>query len=124
MVTADPLTEYGHCGSLAWTVEKWGRVTHKHGCPNRTDPYCQSHPDGCPTDPTMTAEPLTEAGRALLLGMRDSKDARDAAAAIPAIEAEAARAALARVRERVEQADPDRVCSPFVLAIIDEEGPR
>jgi hypothetical protein len=41
------LTEYGHCGSLAWTVEKWGRVTHKHGCPNRTDPWCQSHPAGC-----------------------------------------------------------------------------
>ena len=47
-MTADALTEYGWCGWLGWTVEEWGRVTHKHGCPNRTDPFCQTHPDGCP----------------------------------------------------------------------------
>jgi hypothetical protein len=40
--------EYGGCGGLAWTVEKWGRLTHKHGCPHRTDPFCQTHPEGCP----------------------------------------------------------------------------
>lgn len=45
---ADGLTEYGFCGWLGWTVEEWGRVTHKHACPNRTDPFCQTHPDGCP----------------------------------------------------------------------------
>lgn len=44
----DPLTEYGHCGSLAWTVDRYGRITHKHGCPNRTDPWCQTHPEWCP----------------------------------------------------------------------------
>jgi len=28
-------------------VEKWGRVTHKHACPNRTEPWCQTHPEWC-----------------------------------------------------------------------------
>jgi len=44
---AEGLTEYGQCGSLDWTVEKWGRVTHKHACPNRTEPWCQTHPEWC-----------------------------------------------------------------------------
>ena len=39
------LVEYGACGSLGWTYEKWGRVTHKHSCPNRRDPWCQTHPE-------------------------------------------------------------------------------
>ena len=47
--------EYGFCGSLQWTVEKWGRVTHKHSCPNRIDPWCQAHPEGCTA--TETGEP-------------------------------------------------------------------
>jgi hypothetical protein len=37
------------CGYLGWTVEKLGRVTHKHSCPQRTDKFCQSHPKNCPT---------------------------------------------------------------------------
>lgn len=43
-------TCYGYCGSLGWTVEKFGRVTHKESCPHRCEPWCQSHPDGCPED--------------------------------------------------------------------------
>lgn len=35
------------CGLLDWTVQQWGRVTHKHSCPHRTDPWCQTHPTGC-----------------------------------------------------------------------------
>lgn len=38
-----------YCGSLEWTVRHYGRITHKHGCPARTDPFCQSHRDGCPS---------------------------------------------------------------------------
>ena len=41
------------CGSLQWTVEQWGRVTHKHSCPNRTDPWCQTHPTGCEAAPVV-----------------------------------------------------------------------
>lgn len=47
---AEPV-EYGFCGALGWTVKQWGRVTHKHSCPNRTDPFCQTHPQGCPAEP-------------------------------------------------------------------------
>jgi DNA-directed RNA polymerase subunit RPC12/RpoP len=36
-----------YCGSLDWTIEKYGRITHKHGCPNRTDKFCQTHPKDC-----------------------------------------------------------------------------
>jgi hypothetical protein len=39
--------EYGGCGGLAWTVERWGEMRHKHYCPERTEPRCQEHPDGC-----------------------------------------------------------------------------
>jgi len=53
----EPVTEYGFCGSLDWTVKQWGRVTHKHSCPNRTDPFCQTHPDGCPSEPPETENP-------------------------------------------------------------------
>lgn len=34
----------GYCGTLAWTVRNYGRVTHKEGCPNRTDPWHQGNP--------------------------------------------------------------------------------
>lgn len=37
-----------YCGFLDWTNETYGRLTHKHACPLRTDSYCQSHPKGCP----------------------------------------------------------------------------
>lgn len=33
-----------YCGSLEWTVEKYGRVTHKESCPHRTDPWHQGDP--------------------------------------------------------------------------------
>lgn len=36
-----------YCGDLSWTVKYYGRLTHKHGCPQREEPYCQSHPTGC-----------------------------------------------------------------------------
>lgn len=41
---------YGFCGSLGWTVEQHGRVTHKQACPHRCEPWCQAHPAGCPLD--------------------------------------------------------------------------
>jgi len=55
-----PETETPGCGSLHWTVEKWGRVTHKHSCPNRTDPFCQTHPDGCPEARSASVAGLDE----------------------------------------------------------------
>jgi hypothetical protein len=33
-----------YCGWLGWTVEKYGRVTHKQACPHRTDPWHQGDP--------------------------------------------------------------------------------
>ena len=33
-----------YCGWLGWTVEQYGRVTHKEGCPARTDPWHQGDP--------------------------------------------------------------------------------
>ena len=33
-----------YCGYLGWTVERYGRVTHKQGCPARTDPWHQGNP--------------------------------------------------------------------------------
>jgi hypothetical protein len=60
--TAEPVCG-GSCGSLGWTVERYGRVTHKHGCPRRADPFCQTHPAdtvlGCRPNTTPTAEPVT-----------------------------------------------------------------
>lgn len=35
-----------YCGSLAWTVRNYGRVTHKQACPHRTDPWHQGEPEG------------------------------------------------------------------------------
>jgi hypothetical protein len=46
---ANPAAEEGvrcdghYCGDLDWTVKHYGRITHKHACPVRTDPYCQTH---------------------------------------------------------------------------------
>jgi len=37
-----PLCTY--CGYLGWTVEHYGRVTHKEACPHRTDPWHQGSP--------------------------------------------------------------------------------
>lgn len=34
-----------YCGSLDWTVEKYGRVTHKQECPHRSDAWSQLHPN-------------------------------------------------------------------------------
>jgi len=38
------------CGSLQWTVERYakGVPVHKHACPYRVTPFCQSHENGCP----------------------------------------------------------------------------
>jgi hypothetical protein len=47
--TPEP-TCYGYCGSLGWSVEKHGRVTHKMACPHRCEPWCQTHPEGCPNE--------------------------------------------------------------------------
>ena len=33
-----------YCGYLGWTVEYYGRVTHKESCPQRTDPWSQTYP--------------------------------------------------------------------------------
>lgn len=46
----EPLRGSCYCGDLSWTRRHYGRVTHKHGCPARTDSYCQSHPEGCPDE--------------------------------------------------------------------------
>lgn len=35
------------CGPLGWTVERYGAIAHKHGCPHNPSPYCQAHPIGC-----------------------------------------------------------------------------
>ena len=40
------------CGYLGWTVERYGRITHKEACPHRTDPWTQANP--------QTAEWITE----------------------------------------------------------------
>lgn len=36
-----------YCGPLDWTVERYGCIAHKCGCPHRTDTFCQAHPLGC-----------------------------------------------------------------------------
>lgn len=36
-----------HCGNLSWTLKQYGRPAHKCGCPERTDDFCQAHPQGC-----------------------------------------------------------------------------
>lgn len=36
------------CGDLSWTLVKYGRLVHKHACPERQT--CQTHPEGCPAD--------------------------------------------------------------------------
>jgi hypothetical protein len=33
-----------YCGSLAWTVREYGRVTHKESCPHRTEAWSQTYP--------------------------------------------------------------------------------
>lgn len=43
-MTAPLSKERCYCGSLDWTVERYGRVTHKEGCPRRTDPWHQGDP--------------------------------------------------------------------------------
>jgi hypothetical protein len=75
-VPTEPVVEYGFCGSLQWTVEKWGRVTHKHSCPNRTDPFCQTHPENCPASavPEPTEPRNTEELRAYLRAWLDRED--------------------------------------------------
>lgn len=35
------------CGPLGWTVERYGAIAHKHGCPHNPSSYCQAHPLGC-----------------------------------------------------------------------------
>ena len=34
----------GYCGNLGWTVERYGRVTHKQNCPHRADVWHQGDP--------------------------------------------------------------------------------
>lgn len=33
-----------YCGDVGWTVERYGRVTHKRQCPHRRDPWSQTYP--------------------------------------------------------------------------------
>lgn len=67
--------EYGRCGGLQWTVERYGRLTHKHGCPGRTDPWCQQHPGGCPEEePEPELDPETEALRREMWEAREAGD--------------------------------------------------
>ena len=47
---ADTETCWGSCGSLSWTRERYGRLTHKHSCSIRVDGFCQSH-DACSAAP-------------------------------------------------------------------------
>lgn len=35
-----------YCGSLDWTIQKYGRVTHKRECPRRQDGWHQGNPTG------------------------------------------------------------------------------
>lgn len=42
-----PTPRCDFCGHLAWTVERFGRLTHKCACPHRTDSFCQAHPQVC-----------------------------------------------------------------------------
>ncbi len=42
-----PIERCDYCGPLEWTKGRYGRVTHKHGCPNRSDTFCQAHPAMC-----------------------------------------------------------------------------
>lgn len=44
-----------YCGSLEWTKGQYGRITHKHACPARTDDRCQTHPAMCPAEATTEA---------------------------------------------------------------------
>lgn len=59
------LKRCGYCGLLGWTVAEFGRLMHKHGCPHRSDEFCQAHPLGCaryiPT-PLITRDPGDECG--------------------------------------------------------------
>lgn len=43
----EPRCDY--CGRLGWTIQGFGQITHKCGCPHRTDEFCQAHPNGCDT---------------------------------------------------------------------------
>lgn len=49
-LTPDPTKKDGFepscdfCGVLGWTVERYGRVTHKESCPYRTDRWHQGDP--------------------------------------------------------------------------------
>jgi len=38
------------CGYLGWTVERYGRITHKQSCPARTDLWHQGDPVGAPAE--------------------------------------------------------------------------
>lgn len=40
---AEPACPY--CGSLTWTLGRYGRVTHKEDCPHRSDPWSQTYPE-------------------------------------------------------------------------------
>lgn len=38
-------TKCDYCGDLDWTLQGYGRVTHKQSCPHRTDPWHQGEPN-------------------------------------------------------------------------------
>lgn len=42
-----PSERCDYCGDIEWTAAQYGRVSHKHNCQHRTDPWCQTHPEGC-----------------------------------------------------------------------------
>jgi predicted HAD superfamily Cof-like phosphohydrolase len=49
-IVAKGMTCSSGCGDLGWTLRGHGRITHRHACPTRTDPFCQSHLKGCESD--------------------------------------------------------------------------
>ena len=44
-----------YCGPLNWTINAYGQITHKCGCPHKTHDRCQAHPRGCDDHPAPLA---------------------------------------------------------------------
>lgn len=57
-----------YCGLLGWTVEKYGRITHKEGCPFRGVPWHQGDP-GVEPDGTPPYAPAAAKARKLTVGV-------------------------------------------------------
>jgi hypothetical protein len=67
-----------YCGWLRWTIDKYGRVTHKQACPHRTDPWHQGDPTAAkPTKHNWTkasVEDLLARNRQLWLALECAAD--------------------------------------------------